>query len=337
MKFLIAGYGSIGRRHMNNLIALGEKDVLLLRSHKSTLPVSEIAEIPVETTIESALAHHPDAVIIANPTSLHLDVAIPAARAGCAILMEKPISHSMERVQELKQALREGGGGFLTGFQYRFHPGLRQVKQWLMEGRIGRVTTVKSHWGEYMPGWHPWEDYRLSYSARADLGGGVVNTLCHPFDYLRWLFGEVSQLYAHTSNGGLNLEVEDTADVLLQFEDGLTTNVHLDYLQRPAQHDLMIIGTTGSIYWDNASGIAKYYDTGEEKWHEVQPPASFERNHLFMDEMAHFLRVARKEEMPICTLEDGVTALQITEAVHRSAREGGVQELVTTEDSEREP
>ena len=337
MKFLIAGYGSIGRRHMNNLIALGEKDVLLLRSHKSTLPVSEIAEIPVETTIESALAHHPDAVIIANPTSLHLDVAIPAARAGCAILMEKPISHSMERVQELSQALREGGGGFLTGFQYRFHPGLRQVKQWLMEGRIGRVTTVKSHWGEYMPGWHPWEDYRLSYSARADLGGGVVNTLCHPFDYLRWLFGKVSQLYAHTSNRGLNLGVEDTADMLLQFEDGLTANVHLDYLQRPAQHDLIIIGTAGSIYWDNTSGIAKYYDTGKEKWHEVQPPAGFERNHLFMDEMAHFLRVARKEEMPICTLEDGVTALQITEAVHRSAREGGVQELVTTEDSEREP
>ena len=337
MKFLIAGYGSIGRRHMNNLIALGEKDILLLRSHKSTLPVTGITEIPVETTIENALAHHPDAVIIANPTSLHLDVAIPAAQAGCAILMEKPISHNMDRVPELKQALLRGGGGFLTGFQYRFHSGLHQVKQWLLEGHVGQVTTVKSHWGEYMPGWHPWEDYRNSYSARADLGGGVVNTLCHPFDYLHWLLGEVSQLYARTSNSGLNLAVEDTADVLLQFENGGTANVHLDYLQRPAQHDLLIIGTEGSIYWDNTTGSAKYYDPQENKWHEVQPPADFERNRLFMDEMAHFLRVAHQEETPICTLEDGVIALLITEAVHRSAQQGSVQELVTYLDSERRP
>lgn len=337
MKFLIAGFGSIGRRHLNNLIALGEKDILLLRSHKSTLPLTEIAEIPVETSIENALAHHPDAVIIANPTSLHLDVAIPAAQAGCAILMEKPISHTMDRVPELKQALLSGGGGFLTGFQYRFHPGLRQVKQWLMEGRAGQVTTVKSHWGEYMPGWHPWEDYRNSYSARADLGGGVVNTLCHPFDYLRWLLGETSQLYARTSSSGLHLAVEDTADVLLQFENGVNANVHLDYMQRPAQHDLLIIGTAGSIYWDNTTGSAKYYDPQENQWHVVQPPAGFERNQLFLDEMAHFIRVARKEEMPICTLEDGVIALQITEAVHRSAREGDVQKLKANEDSEQKP
>ena len=334
MKFLIAGYGSIGRRHLNNLFALGEKDVLLLRSHRSTLPESEIAGIPVETNIESALAHHPDAVIVANPTSLHLDIALPAAEAGCSILMEKPISHSWERISTLQKALDENNAGFLVGFQYRFHPGLRQVKQWLLEGRIGQVTSVKSHWGEYMPGWHPWEDYRFSYSARADLGGGVVNTLCHPFDYLRWLFGDVNQLCANTSNNGLNLDVEDTADVLLQFTNGLTANVHLDYLQRPPQHDLWLTGTDGSMHWDNITGMARYYDVETKEWHEVLPPPDFERNRLFMDEMAHFLRVARKEEEPACTLEDGLAALEITEAVHRSARKGGIQKLGRHEDSE---
>ena len=322
MKILIAGYGSIGRRHLNNLRTLGETDILLLRSHHSTLPESEIEGIAVETSIEDALVHRPQAVVIANPTALHLDVAIPCAEAGCAILMEKPISHSMERVAQLQQALLLGGGGFLTGFQFRFHPGLQQVKQWLSEERIGRITSVKSHWGEYLPGWHPWEDYRASYSARVELGGGVVNTLCHPIDYLRWLFGEVEELFATTSNNGLNLPVEDTADILLRFTNGVAANIHLDYLQRPGQHDLHITGTAGSIVWENATKAAKRYDTDHDVWEEYSPPAGFERNYLFLSEMAHFLRVARKQEQPVCTLADGIATLEITNAVHRSAREG---------------
>ena len=322
MKILIAGYGSIGRRHLNNLRALGQTDLLLLRSHRSTLSDVDIQDVPVETTIEAALAHQPRAVVIANPTALHLDVAIPAAQAGCSILMEKPVSHSMSRVEELRRALTSGGGVLLSAFQYRFHPGLRQVKRWLQEDQIGVISSVKSHWGEYLPGWHPWEDYRSSYSARVDLGGGVVNTLCHPFDYLRWMFGEAEQLVASTSSRGLNLPVEDTADVLLRYQGGVCANIHLDYLQRPGQHDLLITGSAGTIHWSNADGSAKRYDPVHDQWEEVRPPEGFERNTLFLEEMAHFLRVVERQEAPLCTLEDGIAVLQLTEAVHRSAREG---------------
>ncbi len=78
MKFLIAGLGSIGRRHLRNLLALGERDILLYRTHHSSLPDDELAGFPVETDLEAALAHQPDAVIVSNPTALHLQVAIPA-------------------------------------------------------------------------------------------------------------------------------------------------------------------------------------------------------------------------------------------------------------------
>ncbi|MBI2330734.1 MAG: Gfo/Idh/MocA family oxidoreductase [Chloroflexi bacterium] len=89
MKYLIAGLGSVGRRHMRNLVALGEMDIVLYRTHKATLPDDELAGYPVETDLAEALKRHkPDAVIISNPTSLHLDVAIPAAEAGCAILLD---------------------------------------------------------------------------------------------------------------------------------------------------------------------------------------------------------------------------------------------------------
>ena len=138
MRFLIAGFGSIGRRHLRNLHALGEQDILLYRTHHSTLPDEEITGLPVETDLQKALAHHPDAVIVANPTALHLQVAVPAARAGCHLLIEKPVSHDLEGIGELGTALSESGCKALVGFQFRFHPGLRTVRDLLEGGAIGR-------------------------------------------------------------------------------------------------------------------------------------------------------------------------------------------------------
>jgi predicted dehydrogenase len=189
MKFLIAGLGSIGCRHLRNLISLGERDIILYRSKLSNLVNNEFKEFLVETNINLALEHKPDAVIISNPTSLHLDVAIPAAEAGCHILLEKPISNSLERINDLKLALQRGGSKILVGFQYRFHPTLKIAARILSNGDIGNPVSARAHWGEYLPDWHTLEDFHNSYSARVDLGGGVVLTLCHPIDYLSWLLG----------------------------------------------------------------------------------------------------------------------------------------------------
>lgn len=323
MKTLIAGFGSIGRRHLNNLRALGETDFVLLRSHRSTLPEDDIKGLPVETDIAAALKHKPDALVVANPTALHLDVAIPAARAGCSILMEKPVSHNMERVDELQAALRQGGGRFLTGFQFRFHPALRQVKTWLEAGTIGEPVSCVVRWGEYLPGWHPWEDYRNSYSARVDLGGGVVNTLSHPLDYQRWFFGEVELLSAFTSNRGLDLQVEDTAEINLKFKNGVLSATHLDYVQRPGEHTLKISGTRGTITWDNATASARCFDPEPGQWSDFKPEAGFERNTLFMDEMRHFIELVKGTVKPICTLEDGLAVVHLTDAIHQSAKEAG--------------
>jgi saccharopine dehydrogenase-like NADP-dependent oxidoreductase len=113
MKFLIAGLGSIGRRHFRNLIALGEKDIVLLRTRKATLPDDELAGYPVETDIHEAIQKHaPDAVIVANPTALHLDIAIPAAEVGCHILLENPFEEMSKvwkflNVKEINDSLEE--------------------------------------------------------------------------------------------------------------------------------------------------------------------------------------------------------------------------------------
>jgi len=331
MKFLIAGLGSIGRRHFRNLRALGEQDILLYRTHRATLPDDELSGVPVETDLQRALAHKPDAVIVANPSSLHLDVAVPAAEAGCHLLIEKPVSHSLAGVDRLQAALQRGGGNAQIGFHFRFHPGLLKVRALLAEGAIGTPASARANWGEFLPGWHPWEDYRASYAARPELGGGVVLTLCHPLDYLHWLLGDVQALWALISRQGLGLEVEDTAEIGLRFANGALGSVHLDYLRRPARHDLEIVGTQGTLTWDNADGAARLAQVEADgkpgDWQVFPVPQGFERNTLFLDEMRNFLDVVRGGARPVCPLEDGVYALELALAALRAGREAKMQEV----------
>lgn len=328
MKILIAGFGSIGRRHLRNLRAVGVEDFVLYRTHHSTLPDNEIAGLPVETTIEAALAHRPDGVIISNPTALHMAVAIPAAKAGCHLLIEKPISHNLDRIDELEDALMAGGGKVLVGFQFRFHPTLQQVKTWVEQGEIGRPVSARVTWGEYLPGWHPWEDYRQGYAARADLGGGVVLTLTHPLDYLRWLLGEVGSVWGFTGHvGDLEMDVEDLAEIGMRFLNGTIASVHLDYLQRPPSHSFFITGTQGMIEWSNATGAARLFRASTDSWESCLTPSAFDRNDMFLSEIRHFLEVITGRAQPVCTLNDGVQAVRLALAVRQASEEEKVVKL----------
>ncbi len=332
MKFLIAGLGSIGRRHFRNLIALGEKDIVLLRTRKATLPDDELAGYPVETDVYEALEKHkPDAVIVANPTALHLDVAIPAAEAGCHLLLEKPVSDSLDRLDLLQQAAQKSGSKILVGFQFRFHPTLNKARELIQQSALGQILTVHAHWGEYLPQWHPWEDYRQSYAARADLGGGVIRTLTHPLDYLRYLIGEVEALWSFNGHiSPLELDVEDIAEIGLKFSNGAIGGVHLNYVQRPPVHRLEIVGTNGTLRWDQADGTLHFFKmlTPFGSYSDPAPsprietfslPEGFERNHLFVSQMRHFIEMVRGEAEPVCTLEDGIMALRLALAARQSS------------------
>jgi predicted dehydrogenase len=195
-----------------------------------------------------------------------------------------------------------------------------KIKALLDEGAIGRVLSARSHWGEYLPGWHPWEDYRQGYAARSDLGGGVVLTLCHPLDYLRWLLGEVSSLWAFTSHlSDLEITVEDTAEIGLQFASGVLSSLHLDYFQQPPAHTLSLTGAHGMIRWDNQDGIVQLFRSGSQSWEQYPPAPGFERNWLFMDQIRHFVEVTSGTASPRCTLQDGIQALRLALAVHHSS------------------
>lgn len=328
MKYLIAGLGSIGRRHLRNLQSLGGRDILLYRTHLATLPDDELVGLKVENDLHSALDWKPDAVIISNPTARHLDIALPAVKTGCAILIEKPVSGSLNHLDELTVLAERSGSRILIGFQFRFHPTLQKAAELIAAGAIGRVLSAHVNFGEYLPSWHPWEDYHQSYAARSDLGGGVILTQCHSLDYLPWIVGKATSLWAFSGTlGNLGIPVEDTAEIGLRFECGAIGSIHLNMIQQPPVHRLEIVGSNGTLHWDNADGKLQIYRVETKAWETYIPPGGFERNTMFLDEMRHFLDVVRGESQPRCSLQDGIKALKLALDANRSARTGKIVRL----------
>jgi len=321
---LVAGLGSVGKRHFDNLRSLGaERRLALLRTGRGTLVEADPPDVRIHRDLDGALEDRPFAVIVANPTALHVPLALAAAKAGAHVFIEKPLSDSLQGVEDLEREISVRGLIGLVGFQFRFHPALRQIKEWLSDQAIGRIVSVHARWGECLRSWHPWEDYRGSYSARRNLGGGVVLTLCHPFDYLRWLVGEIVTVSAETAQlGGLGIEVEDTAHIILRFEGGALASVDLDYVEHPPVHALRILGQRGCILWDNTSGIARQQDRDGSIVRSFAPPEGFERNTLFLEEMRHFLECLEGTAAPLCTVEDGIRALKVALAAGEAAASG---------------
>lgn len=312
MKILVVGLGSIGRRHLKNLSALGLRQLAVVTRNRSGLPLHDLPPFLSFDSIEVALEWRPDAVFVCNPTAFHLETALLAARSGCHLFLEKPVSHRLEGIDELIELTESKHLKVQTGFQFRYHPVFQNIKKAVQSGAIGRVVSAQAHWGEYLPGWHPWEDYRRAYSAREDLGGGVLLTLCHPFDYLSWMIGEAGvagALGGHLSD--LETDTEDTALVSLRFSNGAIGSVYLDYVSQPPKHTLQIVGTRGRIEWDAEYGSATIYKTARGSFETLSPGKFFERNEMFLAEAADFLDCLRSERMPSCSLRDGIRALKM--------------------------
>lgn len=333
---LLIGLGSIGQRHLRNLRqilgdglrpiayrALG-KDVLLQEGGLAQPGVDVAAHYGVETfsQLESALAQGPDLTLICNPTSLHVPVAQKVAEAGCHLFIEKPLSNSLDGVGELLKTVQDKALITMIGFQFRFHPLLINLRNQLRSRRIGQILGTRAEWGEYLPHWHPWEDYRISYAAHDALGGGVVLTLIHPLDYLLWLFGSVRRVQALVREiPALQTQVvDDLAEITLEFSNGVIGHVHLDYIQRPPTHILTVWGDVGRAHLDFHAGVLQWLDpNGNIETERV--PSGFSRNHLFLAEMQHLIECLTNQQATQVPLEEGVKSLMVAVEAKTNARQ----------------
>jgi len=309
---LVVGLGSIGMRHLENLRRLGCRRIGVFRSRRAPLhrPL-DLTGVAIHYDFDEALERGYDAVVICNPTALHTEFATRAAAASCHLYVEKPVSNTLANTDELVRTVQRNGLVAAVGCQFRFHPNLTAIKGWLDEDVIGRALSVHVDTGEYLPGWHSWEDYRKGYAAREDLGGGVVLTLIHEIDYLYWLLGGLKPVNAFGgTSGALDLAVEDHLTAMLVSEVDAPVTLHIDYLQRPPCRRMKIVGSRGTIEWDYYLETASAVVDGKLK-EESGVPEGWERNDLFLAIMSDFLDAVRVGRTPRVPLQDGIETLRI--------------------------
>ena len=339
MKVLLVGLGGIGQRHARNLRTLLGANVDLIAYRSRGLPGVVTPQLGLDTTrdvereynirrfdtLESALADAPEIAFICNPSSLHIDIALQCAEAGCDLFIEKPLSNNLKNIDRLIDLVAVHKRVAMVGFQLRFHPCVRRLREILQEGSIGRPLAARAMIGEFMPYWHRYEDYRKMYAARSDLGGGVILSQIHEFDYLNLLFGTPTRVFAlggHLSS--LEIDVEDTASIMLECQANgriLPVHVQLDYLQYPPSRNCEVVGDAGRVSIDLIANETKLY-AGRETEGKREKVENFERNQLFLDELTHFLNCVATRQQPIVTLQEGATSLRIALAARESLATG---------------
>ncbi len=264
MKALFVGLGGIGQRHLRNLRELcGDGvEILAYRVRKNSQVLTDKLQVEQGSSLEekygirvfndldAALQVRPTIAFICNPTSYHVPAALACARAGCHLLVEKPLSHDLHGIEELCAVAERNKLICLVAYQMRFHPCLRYAHACLQQKKLGKIIAVRAEVGEYLPSWHSYEDYRQMYASRKDLGGGVIITQIHEIDYLYWFFGMPNRIFALGGRlSSLEIDVEDTASILMEC-DGVPVHLQQDYVQRPPSRNLEIIGDEGKLVVD---------------------------------------------------------------------------------------
>ncbi|HET6316233.1 MAG TPA: Gfo/Idh/MocA family oxidoreductase [Chloroflexota bacterium] len=321
MRALIVGLGSAGRRHARNWAALGG-DVWVCRQANTPQPEPLGVEVREFQGLEQALAAQPDAVIVTNPTSMHVETACAALRAGAHVLVEKPIGDSLNGVDELLENAR--GKVLMVGYNLRFVPTLLRMRELLATQVIGRPLSARAEVGEYLPDWHPWEDYRSSYSARTALGGGPVLTFSHEIDSLCWLLGAPHAVTAVARNASsLEIDTEDVAEIILEIPSGALASVHVDYVRRPARRSIEIVGEDGVLRWEYEANRVMRYAAGSQEWIVEEGNPRAKRNDSFLSELRDLQARVNGEPSGVgATGEQGAAVLAIALAALDSSAEG---------------
>ncbi len=333
VRAVIVGLGSIGRRHLTNLRRVAPETEIAVWHHRRREVAEETAEgDAVLYDLDSVLAFRPEFAILANPAPFHVSVAQALVANGVHLLIEKPLSHTVDGVAELIEAAERHNVIVSVGYTLRFDKSLQEARRLVLDGTVGRIASIHAEVGSYLPDWRPATDYREAVSARKKLGGGVVLELSHEIDYVRWIGGEVATVSAQLGRlGDLEIDVEDTAEITLRMANGILAHIHLDMIQRSPVRRCRITGTHGTCLWDGIRSRVEVYYADKQEWATVGQPVAADRNETYLAELEAFLECVRTGKKAAITGEDGLRDLEIALAVKRSHAEQQVIRLRSSE------
>jgi predicted dehydrogenase len=322
---LIVGSGSVGKRHAENLYGMGCK-ISCCDPRSDRLDELEAAvgdSVKTYADITSALDDDRyDGAVICSPTSFHPEQGVQALRAGIPVLMEKPLAISLDKAKILEAEVKKSETPLLMGYTWRWWPPLHRVRALLSEGLLGRLLYVQFYMSAHLADWHPWERYQDFFMAKQALGGGALLDESHWIDLMVWFFGMPAEVTGNVEKiSSLEIETDDNVDFIASYQNNLRVYVHLDLYGRPHERFIRFVGEKGTLFWSsepNEINISMGQSTGEANVENF----SCERNDMFKGVADEFLSVIDGGVIKTCSLEDGLNAMHVIEAIRNSSASG---------------
>lgn len=335
MKALFLGLGGIGQRHLRNLLTLcPEAQVAAVRSLGRSFEIGDdlVPDYGVDIVekyritclpdMAAALDWRPDLAVVANPSSRHVDTALPLVRAGIPVLLEKPIGTDADQARQLAEAAAASTAPVMVAFTLRLHPAVRALLDWLRQGRLGRILSAQAVCHNYLPDNHSYETWTDFYLGRRDLGGGAILSETHTIDMIHAAFGLPDVLWCRGGRlGPHECDVEDTASALLDY--GFPVSLHVSMVERPVARRLTIHGERGRIVCDPLAGWTEWHGLdGIDKIDAAAVPL----RSLYPQQMRHFLDVVAGAESDLI-LSKVVGGQILADAMLRSLESGEIVSL----------
>ena len=284
MRAAVIGLGNIAKRHRSNLKQMFPEVAIITMSASGRLPSELVCNSDcIASNIQSIIDYNVDMAIIASPASFHSMHAIPLIEAGIPVLIEKPVSTSIEDAKAIVKAKNEYQVNAGVGYCLKYLSSALFVKKFIESGRAGKTLNANIEIGQYLPDWRPNTDYKQSVSAVKSLGGGALFELSHEIDYAQWLFGKLSVEHAVIRNTGeLDIDVQ-------------------------ASRKCKIIFSRGALVWDLIKNQVLWADeTGESVLFSDE---LWDKNKMYLNMLSDFINKNKSDSFS--SIESSLTVIEL--------------------------
>ncbi len=321
MKFLVVGLGSMGKRRIRNLQALGHSALAGFDPRKDRREEASF-KYGIETydSFEVALAHFgPDALIISTGPGQHMDYAMPAAGKGLHCFIEASVVDG-DRIAQLCDLIRSSKVVVVPSCTMRYYPGPIKIRELIRAGKIGKPLSFNYLTGQYLPDWHPWENIRDFYVSKRETGG-AREIVSFELTWINEIFGDPQPLACVKDKlTDMDADIDDIYLCLLRYPDGMLANLTVEVISRPkATRELHILGSEGRLVFSSEENCVRYIRVGEDDWSRANlGSGTIEAGYInpeepYISEMADFVKAVEAADRHVYpnTLERDVQVLKL--------------------------
>jgi len=246
----------MGKRRIRNLLKLGFKDIIGFDATTSRrTETGKKFHILIESSIKDALKHNPNVMIISTPPDKHLSYVKIAIKHNIDFFTE--VNLISEHVKKIIQLTQKTSLICSPSFTMHFHPLIKELKKLLQKNTIGKILIIQHHSGQYLPNWHPWEDYRKFFVSKK-ITGGARELIPVELVWLTYLFDEIKSVTANVEKiSNLDVKINDIYQVLMKFKNNISCTLTVDVISIPSFRETKIIGEYGTILCDFNNGTLK--------------------------------------------------------------------------------